>query len=64
MGGEDFAYLAQKIPASFFMVGIAPPGKQVIHHSPHFQWDDRALKVSAACLCQIAFDFLRSAVSG
>ncbi|MDR0663088.1 MAG: amidohydrolase [Spirochaetaceae bacterium] len=58
MGGEDFAYVAQKIPSSFFMVGIAPPGKQVIHHSPHFQWDERALKVSAACLCQTAFDFL------
>jgi amidohydrolase len=58
MGGEDFAYLAQKIPSSFFFVGIAPPGKQIPHHSPHFQWDERALKVSAACLCQTAFDFL------
>ncbi|MDR2802987.1 MAG: amidohydrolase, partial [Treponema sp.] len=58
MGGEDFAYLAQSVPASFFFVGIAPKGEQVIHHSPHFQWDDRAIKISSACLCQTAFDFL------
>jgi amidohydrolase len=61
MGGEDFSYLAQKTPSSFFMVGIAPPGTRIIHHSPHFQWDERVLKVSAACLCQTAFDFLLEA---
>ncbi|MDR2098087.1 MAG: M20/M25/M40 family metallo-hydrolase, partial [Spirochaetaceae bacterium] len=58
MVGEDFAYLAQKTPAAFFLVGIASPGKQVSLHSPYFQWDDKVLKVSAACLCQTAVDFL------
>ncbi|MDR1957133.1 MAG: amidohydrolase [Treponema sp.] len=58
MGGEDFAYLAQQVPASFFFVGIGKANAPVIHHSPFFTWDDSALKISAGCLCQIALDFL------
>ncbi|MDR2795535.1 MAG: amidohydrolase [Spirochaetaceae bacterium] len=58
MGGEDFAYIAKNVPASFFFVGIAREGKAVPHHSPHFRWDEGALRVAAACLCQTAVDFL------
>ena len=58
MGGEDFACLAKNVPSSFFFVGIARDGKPVVHHSPHFRWDDGALRVVAACLCQTAVDFL------
>ena len=58
MGGEDFACLAKKVPSSFFFVGIARDGKPAVHHSPHFQWDDGALRVVSACLCQTAVDFL------
>ena len=57
MGAEDFAYLCQHVPASFFFVGIAKD-KPVIHHNPSFMWDDRNLLISSACLCQIAVDFL------
>jgi amidohydrolase len=58
MGGEDFACLAEKVPASFFFIGIARDGKPVLHHSPYFRWDDSVLRVAAACLCQTAIDFL------
>lgn len=57
MGGEDFAYLAEQVPAAFFYVGIAQ-GEPVRHHSSCFAWDDEVLKVQAAVLCQTAVDFL------
>lgn len=60
MGGEDFAYLAERTPASFFLVGIAGKEGPVPHHSPHFRWDDGVLKISSACLAQCAVDFLLS----
>lgn len=59
MGGEDFAYLAEKVPAAFFLVGIAKD-KPVMHHHGDFAWDDEALKISASVLCQAALDFLDS----
>jgi amidohydrolase len=60
MGGDDFAYFAEKVPACYFFVGIAPKGSKIAHHSPYFQWDEKALQVSAACLCQTALDFLNA----
>jgi amidohydrolase len=59
MGGEDFAYLCEKVPGSFCFVGITKdPAKPVLHHNPYFAWDDKVLKVSSACLMQSALDFL------
>jgi amidohydrolase len=58
MGGDDFAYFAEKVPSSYFFVGIAPKGSRVVHHSPYFQWDDRMLRISSGCLCRTAVDFL------
>ncbi|MDR1986998.1 MAG: amidohydrolase [Treponema sp.] len=60
MAGEDFAYIAEKVKASFFFVGIAKDETPLIHHSPYFQWDDPALSITAACLCQAALDFLHA----
>ncbi|MDR2634279.1 MAG: amidohydrolase [Treponema sp.] len=60
MGGEDFAYIAQEVKASFFFVGIAKGETPVIHHSPYFQWDDSVLSIAASCLCQVALDFLHA----
>jgi amidohydrolase len=58
MGGEDFAYLAERVPGSFFLVGIAGEEGPMPHHSPRFRWDDEVLKISSACLAQCAVDFL------
>jgi amidohydrolase len=58
MGGEDFACIALKARSAFFFVGIARDGKPVIHHSPRFRWNERAIFTSACCLCQTALDFL------
>ncbi|WP_423363790.1 M20 metallopeptidase family protein [Mycoplasma sp. P36-A1] len=59
MGGEDFAYLCEKVPSSFLFVGIAEEDKPApVHHHPEFQWNDDALKISSAALAQIAIDYL------
>ena len=59
MGAEDFSYFSQAVPSCFFFVGIAPEGKEVVHHSPEFQWDDRNLKTAMLVLSQAALDYLR-----
>ena len=61
MGGEDFAYLANEVPASFVFVGIAEDENHpVIHHNSKFQWDDRNMKVLCKALCQVSIDYLNS----
>lgn len=60
MGGEDFAYIAKEVPASFFFIGIAKEGEEpVIHHNPYFKWDDKNIKIVAETLSQIALDYLK-----
>lgn len=59
MGGEDFAYLGEKVPACFLFVGIWDQDKaQPVHHHPEFGFDDDVLKISSASLAQIAIDYL------
>lgn len=65
MGGEDFAYYAQKVPGCYFYLGVkSGEGNLEPWHSPRFVLDERALPVGAAVLAQVALDFLRSAESG
>lgn len=60
MGGEDFAYFAQKVPSAFFFVGIAPnENEPVIHHNPYFKWDSKNVGLLAKSLAQIAYDYLK-----
>lgn len=59
MGGEDFAFFAEAVPASFFLVGIAPDeDKPVVHHHPQFAWDDKNLLIVAQTMATVAIDFL------
>ena len=61
MGGEDFAFFAKEVPASFFFVGIAEDeNKPVLHHNPHFKWNDKNIKILSKGLSQIAIDFLNN----
>lgn len=60
MGGEDFAYFAQKVPSAFIFVGIANnKSEQVIHHNPYFKWDSKNVGILAQSLSQIAIDYLK-----
>ena len=60
MGGEDFAYFAQKVPSAFIFVGIANnKSEPVIHHNPYFKWDNKNVGILAQGLSQIAIDYLK-----
>ena len=60
MGGEDFAYFAQKVPSAFIFVGIANnKSESVIHHNPYFKWDSKNVGILAQGLSQIAIDYLK-----
>jgi amidohydrolase len=60
MGGEDFAYYAERVPSAFFRLGMRPvdvasaPGL----HTPQFNFNDEALSVGVAVFCEIARRFL------
>lgn len=45
MGGEDFAYYGQHVPACFFLVGLKPPGTERVPmlHQPDFDFNDDAI---------------------
>jgi amidohydrolase len=61
MGGEDFAYIAQRVPSAFIYVGIAKNESEPIsHHHPKFQWDDKNIAVLGKGLAQCAMDFLNN----
>lgn len=54
MGGEDFSYYLQEKPGSFLMVGAAFEDKENFpHHHPKFDFDERALMMSAKAFLAI-----------
>lgn len=64
MGGEDFAYLAQRVPSSFIYIGISKDmDHPILQHSSKFQFDDKNLKTLSQGLAQVAIDFLEESAS-
>lgn len=59
MGGEDFAYYAQRVPSCFFRLGSggADPETRHGHHSNRFRIDEGALPVGAAMMAGIALSW-------
>jgi amidohydrolase len=45
MVGEDFAYFLEARPGCFFLLGGAPEGLPVVHHTPEFRIDERCLPI-------------------
>ena len=45
MVGEDFSYFLEARPGSFFLLGGAPEGPRVVHHTPQFRIDERCLAI-------------------
>lgn len=45
MVGEDFAYFLEERPGCFFLLGGAPEGPPVMHHTPQFRIDERCLPI-------------------
>lgn len=59
MGGDDFGYYADQIPALYFRLGIAKEdsGYLDLHH-PQFHFDDRVLARGAEVFSRLAVDLL------
>ncbi|MHB1127125.1 MAG: M20 metallopeptidase family protein [Bacillota bacterium] len=64
MGGEDFAYFAQKVPGAYFYLGVGKKD-QVMHpwHNARFDLDESALPVGAAVIAWAAHRYLSGALS-
>ncbi len=60
MGGEDFAYFAERVPSTLFRLGSANKNKGIIHplHSNKFDVDEDCISIASAILSQFAVDFL------
>ena len=58
MGGEDFAYYAQKIPACFYFLGIRNEAKGITKmcHDPRFDIDEDALTIGMAMHASVALN--------
>ena len=49
MGGEDFSYMAQKVPGCFVRIGQAKPGVESIPvHNPRYDFNDDILPIGAS----------------
>lgn len=60
MGAEDFAYVAEQVPAALAFVGCGVEGQATTLHSPAFALDEGVLPLGAAWLAEAA----RTALAG
>ena len=59
MGAEDFAYFARKAPGLMFRLGGGFADKpNHPHHSPFYDFDEKALAVGVASMSKLALDYL------
>lgn len=60
MGSEDMAYMMETVPGCYFFVGSADPGRDLNfpHHHPRFDFDERALALSAALMANAAAEYV------
>lgn len=60
MGAEDFAYFLEKWPGVLVRLGCHDPGQGFTHglHSPHFDFDERALDVGVLLFTRLLTGFL------
>jgi amidohydrolase len=58
MTGEDFSFFAQKIPATFFRLGVRNESKGIVHgvHNARFDIDHDALIIGVSSLLSICFN--------
>lgn len=56
MGGEDFSYYAQRVPAVFFCLGLKPEDRESYPtlHQPDFDFNDDALGLGVEMMCRLA----------
>lgn len=54
MGAEDFAYIAQQVPATSLKIGVVGPGSQSGIHSPNFILHEGSIGVGARAFAALA----------
>jgi len=56
MGGEDMSVFLERAPGCFFFVGASDPDRRIPapHHSPDFDFDERAMPIGVEILTRIA----------
>lgn len=61
MGGEDFAFVAERVPSVMFRLGTRS-GEETSYplHHPSFNLDEDALHIGAAMLASIALNYLET----
>ncbi|HEX3723469.1 MAG TPA: amidohydrolase [Nitrolancea sp.] len=59
-GGEDFAFVSQKVPSCMFRLGVANPGRGITYsmHHPRFDLDEDALAVGVEVMAAAALRYL------
>ncbi len=57
-GAEDFSYFLQERPGTFFFVGAALPGEIRPHHKSVFDFDERAMAITASTFVHLVLDKL------
>lgn len=64
MGGEDFAYVLERIPGAMAFLGVAPgdgdPSARAPLHNPAMMVDEVAMPRGVALHCAFATKFLQS----
>ena len=60
MGAEDFSFYLEKIPGSFFFLGIGDRSKGITapHHHPKFLVDEDVLADGVALIAGVAANYL------
>ena len=59
LGGEDFAFFGEKVPISYFWLGVDSPHiKSAPIHNAGFNPDEHALSYGCQTLCNAALRFL------
>jgi metal-dependent amidase/aminoacylase/carboxypeptidase family protein len=58
MGGEDFAFYGQRIPACFFILGVRPPDRPDYPnlHQPTYDFNDDALATGIETMCRLVLE--------
>lgn len=58
MGGEDFSFYGESVPACFFFLGLLPPGEHEMPalHNARFDFNDEAIRTGIEVFCSLALD--------
>lgn len=62
MTGEDFGYISQLTPSCFYRLGVRNESKGIVNgvHSPYFNIDENAIKISIQTFSWLALSTLKS----